>query len=149
MTEIAFYHLQHAPLEAVLPKLLEKTLEADKRALVLASSEQRVEHLSAVLWSYDPSSWLPHGSRKDGNPTRQPIWLSCEDDNVNGAVFLFLTDATSSRRLGEFERCFYIFDGADPNQLTRAREAWKGALGAGHSLTYWQQDTNGRWRKKA
>ena len=41
MTEIAFYHLQRAPLEKVLPRLLEKTLAAGKRALVILGARCR------------------------------------------------------------------------------------------------------------
>ncbi|TCS60382.1 DNA polymerase III subunit chi [Varunaivibrio sulfuroxidans] len=148
MTDIAFYHLQHTPLETVLPKLLEKTLQAGERALVLAASGERVEHLCAALWTYDPASWLPHGTDKDGHGARQPVWLSCADENVNSASFLFLTDGATSQRSGEFERCFYIFDGHDPEQLARARTQWKRYLEDGHVLTYWQQDVGGGWAKK-
>ena len=70
MTEIAFYHLEKSPLEQVLPKLLEKTLGAGKRALVLAGSEQRVEALAGLLWTYEQGSWLPHGTEQDGSPCK-------------------------------------------------------------------------------
>ena len=99
MTEISFYHLERSPLEAALPKLLEKTLAAGKRALVLASSEERVESLAQVLWTYDPGSWLPHGTAKDGNPEDQPIWLSTEPESANKATFLFMTDGATSDRI--------------------------------------------------
>ena len=39
MTEVLFYHLQRQPLEAVLPTLLEKSLERGWRALVRATIE--------------------------------------------------------------------------------------------------------------
>ena len=73
MTEIAFYHLGKSPLEQVLPKLLEKTLGAGKRALVLAGSEQRVEALAGLLWTYEQGSWLPPGTAQDGSPADQPV----------------------------------------------------------------------------
>src|SRR4051812_37814081 len=38
MTEILFYHLQQKPLEAVLPTLIEKSLERGWRAVVQATS---------------------------------------------------------------------------------------------------------------
>ena len=37
MAEILFYHLQNQPLEAVLPTLLQKTLERGWRAVVQAT----------------------------------------------------------------------------------------------------------------
>ena len=40
MTDVAFYQLERSPLEQVLPKLLEKTLDAGKRALVVATVVQ-------------------------------------------------------------------------------------------------------------
>jgi DNA polymerase-3 subunit chi len=149
MTDVAFYHLQRSPLEQVLPRLLEKTLAAGKRAVVLAGSEDRVEALALVLWTYHPDSWLPHGTAKDGDAEHQPVWLSPDDENPNGASFLFLTDGTDSRDIGAFERCFDLFDGNDDDALAAARERWKARRDAGHDVTYWQQTESGGWERKA
>jgi DNA polymerase-3 subunit chi len=149
MTQIAFYHLQRSPLEAVLPRLLEKTLEAEKRALVLAASEARIEALNALLWTYNPNSWLPHGSAKDGYAEDQPVWLTTGEENLNGAQFLFLTDGMAAADPGAFERCFDLFDGNDDAAVAAARERWKALKEAGHELTYWQQNQQGKWEEKA
>ena len=149
MTDVAFYQLERSPLEQVLPKLLEKTLDAGKRALVIAGSKARIEALNGALWTYHQDSWLPHGSAKDGDPMDQPIWLAASDKNVNGADFLFLTDGTASERLADFERCFDLFDGNDEVMVAAARERWKRCKDAGNSLTYWQQTGSGGWEKKA
>ena len=47
MTDVLFYHLQHKPLEAVLPTLLEKSLERGWRAVVQATSAERLAALGA------------------------------------------------------------------------------------------------------
>jgi len=148
LTEIAFYHLENMPLERVLPKLLEKTLEGGKRALVLAGSDERVESLTGLLWTYEQGSWLPHGAAPDDNPEEQPVWLSVEDENLNQANFLFLTDGASSAKVSEFERCFELFDGRDAEAVALARVRWKEYTDAGYDLTYWSQSENGRWQKK-
>ena len=148
MTELAFYHLTRSPLEAALPKLLEKTLEAGKRALVMAGSSQRVEHLNGGLWTYDAASWLPHGSAKDGAEVEQPVWLTDGNDNPNGAQFLFLTDGASCEDLSAYERCFELFDGQNADMVNQARQKWKAYKEAGHELTYWQQTEQGGWSKK-
>ena len=148
VAEIAFYHLQRSPLDAVLPKLLQRTLDQGKRALVLAGSEDRVENLSSLLWTYDPGSWLPHGTQKDGRPEDQPIWLSAHADNPNSATFLFLTDGTEADPAA-YERCFDLFDGNDDSAVAAARDRWKKLKEAGHTLTYWQQSERGAWEKKA
>ncbi len=148
MAEIAFYHLQRSPLDAVLPKLLQRTLDQGKRALVLAGSEDRVENLSSLLWTHDPASWLPHGTVKDARPEDQPIWLSSQAANANSATFLFLTDGTEADPAA-YERCFDLFDGNDDTAVAAARERWKRLKEAGHALTYWQQNERGAWEKKA
>ncbi len=149
MTDIAFYHLQRSPLEQVLPRLLEKTLATGKRAVVLAGSKDRVEALAMVLWTYHPDSWLPHGTAKDGEADRQPVWLSHHDENPNGATFLFLTDGMDSENTTGFERCFDLFDGNDVDALAAARERWKARKEEGHAVTYWQQIERGGWEQKA
>ena len=149
MTDVAFYHLQRSPLEVVLPKLLEKTLQAGKRAVVLAASGERVEALAAHLWTYDPASWLPHGTAQDGSAEEQPIWLADRDENPNGAAFLFLTDGADSAQVAAFERCFDLFDGNDPAAVAGARERWQARRADDHAVTYWQQTDKGGWEKKA
>jgi len=147
MTDVAFYHLQRSRLEDALPMLLGKTLEAKKRAVVVAGSEDRVADLDSVLWTSDPASWLPHGTKRDGNAADHPIWLTDADENPNDAAFLFLTDGASSSKVGDFERCFVMFDGNDPEALSVARERWKTMKADGHDLTYWKQGERG-WVKQ-
>lgn len=149
MTDIAFYHLQRSPLERILPKLLMRTIDAGKRALVLLGSDTRVEALAQHLWSFDQDSWLPHGTEKDGHPEEQPIWLTVKDENLNQAQFLFLADGAETAEVGSFERCFELFDGNDAEIVAAARERWTTYKSAGHSLTYWQQTDAGGWEQKA
>jgi DNA polymerase-3 subunit chi len=148
VTDIGFYHLQTTPLERALPKLLERGLAAGHRIVVMAGSAQRVGHLDGLLWTYDDASFLPHGSQRDGNPGRQPVWLTEADENPNGASMLVLTDGVNSTLLNEFRRCLDLFDGQDETAVAAARERWRLAKAAGHELTYWQETASG-WTKKA
>jgi len=149
LTDISFYHLQLWPLDRALPKLLEKTRDAGKRAVIKSGSEARVEQLVDLLWSYDQDSWLPHGSAKDGRPEDQPFWLTALDENPNGADFLFMTDGATSEQVGDYERCFVMFDGNDPSQTAAARDLWKTYKEAGYGLKYLQQTDRGGWELKA
>jgi len=149
MTEIRFYHLQRTGLEAALPAMLERTLERGQRAVVMAGSEERVEHLVGKLWTYRENSFLPHGSVRDGHAEAQPVWLTVKDENPNDAQVLFLTDGAVSARVGDYERCAELFDGNDPAAVAAARERWKGYKAAGHQVLYFQQNSDGRWEEKA
>ncbi len=149
MTDVRFYHLTRTSLEAALPQMLEKTLERDQRAVVIAGSQERVESLNAHLWTYRERGFLPHGSAKDGHAEDQPVWLTDRDENPNGAQVLFLTDGADAQSLGNYEICAILFDGADQTALAQARDRWRGLKSAGHEVTYWQQDDSGRWSKQA
>lgn len=148
MTEVGFYHLTHTPLDRALPKILEKVLEAGKRAVVIAGSNERVAVLNAALWTYDQDSFLPHGTAREGEAPMQPIWLTAEDENPNGAQILVLTDGATIPDIAAFERCLDMFDGKDPAAVAAARDRWRAAMAAGHALTYWQQTDRGGWAKK-
>ncbi|MFQ6017012.1 MAG: DNA polymerase III subunit chi [Kiloniellaceae bacterium] len=148
MSDIRFYHLTRTTLERALPQMLEKTLERRQRAVVMASSEERVEALNAWLWTYNDRSFLPHGSARDGHGAHQPIWLTARDETPNGAQVLFLTDGATCARLGDYARCAVLFDGNDPAAVAAAREQWRALRDTGHELTYWQQDERGRWAEK-
>jgi DNA polymerase-3 subunit chi len=147
LADLRFYHLTRTPLERALPKLLERALAQSWRAVVIAGSRERVEALDAALWTYEDASFLPHGAARDGNPARQPVWLTVADENPNGARLLVLVDGVASQRLEEFERVLDVFDGSEES-VAAARERWRLAKSAGHTLTYWQQTDKG-WEQKA
>lgn len=149
MTEVLFYHLEQQPLERVLPSLVERTLARGWRAVVQAGSEERVAALDTLLWTYAEESFLPHGTRRDGNAAAQPVYLTTEDENPNGATVRFLVDGAELGELAGYERIVYLFDGRDAAVVARAREQWKAAKEAGCETTYWQQSPEGRWEKRA
>ena len=150
MTEIRFYHLTQKPLEAVLPVMLERAVNRDnRRAVVMAASNERVEALNVHLWAYDDRGFLPHGSHADGHAGLQPVWLTVDDEIPNGATVLFLTDGRQSALLNEVELVCDLFDGNDPAAIEAARNRWRLCKDAGHALTYWQQTERGGWERKA
>jgi DNA polymerase III subunit chi len=148
-TEVNFYHLTKSSLEDALPRLLVKTLQAGERAVVMLGSPERVDALNTHLWAYDQDSFLPHGSARDGEADRQPVWLTHLDENPNGAAFLFVADRARSDRLADYKRCFELFDGRDDTAVADSRERWRAYKAAGHTLAYWQQTATGGWEKKA
>lgn len=149
MTEVLFYRLQRQRLDEVLPELLEKTLRRGWRAVVAATSAERVEALNAHLWTYRRESFLPHGSKADGFAADQPVWLTDGDDNPNGAKVLFLVDgAEPPAASGAYERICDLFDGNDVAAVEAARQRWSRLKNAGHQLSYWRQGDGG-WEKQA
>jgi DNA polymerase III subunit chi len=148
MTEVLFYHLEHQPLERALPALVERTLERNWRAVIEVGSEERLEALDTLLWTYREESFLPHGTRRDGNPQQQPVFLTSSQDNPNGATVRFLLDGAQLADVTSYVRVVYVFDGRDASAVERAREEWRRVKAAGCEVTYWQQSPEGRWQKK-
>ncbi|HLO23191.1 MAG TPA: DNA polymerase III subunit chi [Methyloceanibacter sp.] len=148
-TEIYFYHLERRSLEEVLPTLLERSLERGWRAAVQAASEERVEALNTLLWTYREESFLPHGTARDGSPETHPIYLTTGEDNPNGARVRFLVDGAVLTDVSPYARVVFIFDGRDEAAVARARADWRTAKDKGHAVSYWQQGEAGRWQQKA
>lgn len=149
MAEVLFYHLERQPLQQVLPSLLEKSLERGWKAVVQAGHEERLDALDLVLWTYREDSFLPHGTKRDGPPERQPVFLTTGPDNPNAANVRFLVDGADAETYDGHARYVYLFDGNDAEAIARARAAWKRAKAAGCEVTYWQQSETGRFERKA
>jgi DNA polymerase-3 subunit chi len=148
MAEVLFYHLEVRPLESVLPQLLEKTLERGWRAVVESGSRERAEALDSALWTYRDDSFLPHGLAGEESDALQPIVLTTDDTNPNGATVRFFVDRAVPQSSEGYQRLVYMFSGHDPDAVAEARLAWR-ALRDANDVTYWQQETDGRWVKKA
>lgn len=148
-TRVGFYHLTRSPLDKALPKLLERARSAGHKVLVMTGSAERVAFFDALLWTFDPASWIAHGTAKDGDAALQPIFLTDKDENPNGADMLVLIDGISSAQIDSFSRCAMIFDGNDGEAVDAARARWAEWKDKGFQLAYHQQTETGGWEEKA
>ena len=152
MPEILFYHLEGAPLDRVLPSLLEKTLERGWKAVVQAGSREQAEALDTHLWTYRDEGFLPHAIAGAGSEADQPILITDDENNPNEANVRFLVDGCAPgfvSSLGRYDRVVYLFDGHDGEATQQARSFWKLVKDAGVDATYWQQSGSGKWEKRA
>lgn len=143
MSEVRFYHLTRTRLDQALPALLEKTLQRDWRAVVLTDSDERAEYLAQALWTYREDSFLPHGAKRDGHEAQQPIWITAEDKNANGAQVLFLINGAVSDKQNEYDLICEVFDGMQDSAVEEARKRWRQYKEAGHTISYWKQGDRG------
>ncbi len=148
-SEVLFYHLEHQPLEKVLPSLVEKTLARGWRAVIQVGNDERLAALDQLLWTYSDESFLPHGTVKSGSSADQPVYLTVGDETPNAAGVRFLVDGATTSTFTGVERLVYLFDGRDQDAVMSAREQWKAAKAAACAVTYWQQTEAGGWEKKA
>jgi DNA polymerase-3 subunit chi len=149
MTEFLFYHLHRQRTEDVLPALLERSLDRGWRVVVQSSSEERVDALDAHLWTFREDSFLPHGTYREVTAAHQPVLLTVEDHNLNGAAVRFLIDRAPVPEDAErYDRVVVLFDGEDEEAVAEARQRSEAAKAWGFAVTYWQADEQGRWQRR-
>lgn len=149
MTEVRFYHLETKPLERALPEILVKALEQKRRAVIKTPDSKSVKFLNDKLWTWQPDSFLPHGTEAEGHAEEQPVWITDKDENPNKADILILTGGASSDQVSAYSLCCEMLDGRNSDEVEGARARWKLYKEQDFEVTYWQQDQNGRWLKKA
>ena len=142
MSEIGFYHLTRIGIEAALPALLGRTLAAGEKAVVVCADERQMAALDDALWQ---TEWLPHGTAQTPHPEWQPVYLTTGTENPAEARFLFRLGGAEAS-FESFARVFDLFDGNSEAETLAARERWRAAKEAGHTLTYWKQEDSG-WVK--
>jgi len=132
-----------------LPGLVERSLERDWRVVVQAGQGETCERLDALLWTFRDDSFVPHAiASGPETDAKQPVLLTTNGENPNGAHVRFLVDGAEPSSTDGYQRIVIMFDGHDMDAVSAARENWKALKGERHTLTYWQQD-GGRWVKKA
>ena len=144
-----FYHLTRSPLDRALPRLLERARAAGHKIVVMTGSAERSAALDNLLWTFDPGSWLAHGTARDGDAALQPILITEADENPNQADMLVLLDGVTSAHVDGFARCAVVFDGNDEAAVTGARTLWADWKDKGFALAYHQQTERGGWEEKA
>ena len=144
--QVDFYHLTGAPLERVLPRIVERVLAGGERLLVVADGD-RLAALDRALWTYAADSFLPHARAGGDSDADQPVLLSDQAVAANGAAHIALVDGVWQDEALQFTRAFHFFD---DDRVVEARLAWK-ALATQEDVTrrYWKQSETGRWEQAA
>ena len=145
-----FYHLTRRPLEATLPMLVGKALQAGWRVAVRGVDPGRMDWLDQKLWQGPEEGFLPHGLAGGPHDADQPVLLTTAPDMPNAAACLMTVDGAGVEpdEVQRLERVCILFDGNDPDAVQVARGQWKALTGAGCSAQYWSEEA-GRWEKKA
>jgi DNA polymerase-3 subunit chi len=148
MTDIRFYHMEQSTLDQALPAITMKAWQSGQRVLIKVPDKKEADRLNDLLWTFHPNVFLPHGVDDDKYANRQPVLITQGEDNKNEASILLLTNGCTSEKVPEYNMVCEMLDGRVEAHIKDARQRWKNYKDAGHDLTYWQQDENGKWNKK-
>ena len=146
--DVWFYHLTAQPI------LLERSIDKGWTAVVQLTTQERLAALDARLWNAGDESFLPHGTAAEEDGALQPIYLTTGPENPNDAEIRFFVEGAQVAPVlaaadWEYDRLMVMFDGNNDAELQAARLQWKELKAKGVALSYWQQNENGGWQKKA
>lgn len=149
MGNALFYHLTRSPAEALVPRLIVKSIQAGWRVELRGIDADRLKRLDERLWTED-DGFLPHGMAGTAHDARQPVLLTLPGQQAaNSPACLVALDGAEiepSEPAG-LERTCILFDGNDPAATSRARDQWRLLTAAGATAEYWSEES-GRWEKK-
>lgn len=145
-----FYHLTRRPLEATLPMLLARAGAAGWRVAVRGRRADHLAWLDEKLWLGPEEAFVPHGMAGGRHDARQPVLLTSAPGMPEGVACLMSVDGAevTAEEVAALERVCVLFDGHDPEALSRARGQWRSLTEAGAAAQYWSEES-GRWEKKA
>lgn len=136
--QVDFYQLSRDPVEQVLPAIAQRLLDDGDRLLVVDGRDDALSRISEALWGSRPESFLAHGLANDLDAATQPILLSTQEEALNNARHIALSDGVWRDAATSFDRAFYFFD---ETTIDAARISWKN-LKATPDVTprFWRQE---------
>ena len=141
-----FRNLAGRPLELLVAHLAAEYLDMGTKVLIRAPTAERIKALDQALWTFDPASFLPHGTEEAGRAEGQPVLLTTGEGNPNGATALLLVDHTVAPEDPDWHSVDYIFERNDPTAREAARQQWRIWKEQGHEPVYWQAEAQG-WQR--
>ena len=90
-----------------------------------------------------------HGREDEPQADLQPILLSSETQSAKGFDAVFLINGADLEDLDGVSRTIVMINGRSEDDVKRERGRWKILKDQGANLAYYQQDSRGRWAKKA
>ena len=59
---------------------------------MLLDNIERMEEINDLMWTFNDTSFIPHGSQSDLNPDKHNVYLTCNEENLNNSNIIFSID---------------------------------------------------------
>ena len=145
MTEIFFYKLKNLSIELFLISLIEKSISKNWNSLVLLDNIERMEEINDLMWTFNDTSFIPHGSQSDLNPDKHKVYLTCNEENLNNSSVIFSIDGIIINQPDNWKRCIYIFNEQNLKVTDELESYKRGIEDLNYDLKSFEQDNNGKW----
>lgn len=124
MTRVGFYVIQangSLPRLQVAARLADKAFQRGHRVFINAANQQQASELDALLWSFRPTSFLPHALH--GEESDEPIAIGWGQDPETHNDLLINLQLEIPRFFSRFRRVAEVVT-QDPDSLEALRKSW-------------------------
>jgi DNA polymerase-3 subunit chi len=134
MTKVDFYILQSGSREHTACKLIEKAFSLGHRIYVHAGSEEQLEKIDNLLWTFRAGSFIPHQRYQSDSSVDSPVQLGTHDaPNVDSDVLINLASEVPLF-FSRFQRVAELV-GSDEQAKALGREHFQFYRDRGYSLS--------------
>jgi DNA polymerase-3 subunit chi len=149
-TTVRFYQLASMPLETALVGIVGKAWERGILVNLLARDLRQAQRLDDLFWIHPPPHhFLPHGLWNAPDPELQPVLISLEPDERNGATLLVLAAPHLLVDPTRFDMIIDFLHGQDAEGLVAGRNRYRHYRALGCQMEYWTQGPQGGWKKQS
>ncbi|NYT59734.1 DNA polymerase III subunit chi [Alcaligenaceae bacterium] len=119
-------------------EVVRKHYDAGRQVLIYTQDRQKLERFDRLLWSFDPTAFVPHVMVDDPLADQTPVQLTAsaplaaQDASAN-QPWLINLDLSCPPGYEQFERVLEIVSEHDEDKLA-ARQRWLQYKTAGHAL---------------
>ncbi|WP_341763995.1 DNA polymerase III subunit chi [Candidatus Tisiphia endosymbiont of Beris chalybata] len=117
MQQFSLYHASEGSLYKTACQLVEKSYHNKFKIIILTPDIEAQELLNKLIWTYSRKQFIPHGSKLDPLPEKQPIYLTSELENPNQANVLIILAPfnieeilSNAPYIGHFQRIIIIYE---------------------------------------
>ncbi len=90
MQQFSLYHTAEGLLYKTTCLLIEKSYHSNLRIVVLVPDIEVQESLNKMIWTYSRKQFIPHGSKLDPLPEKQPVYITHQLENPNQSTILMV-----------------------------------------------------------
>lgn len=152
MQQFSIYQTSDELLLKAIFLLIEKCYYSDLKSVVLTVDAEQQEMLNKNLWTYSRKQFIPHGSKVDPQPEKQPIYITDTLQNPNNASVLIIISPTNIEKIlqfkeyvSDFKRIIIITD--LPEDLKKLNLKISQITEQENTIDCFTQDQRGSWNK--
>lgn len=132
MTLVKFVKLEQQNKAQLICRLAEEQFSAGKRVLVCVPDDNQAISLDRFMWTCEKGSFLPHAFDNGSvDCLEEPIVISVQESNPNGATVLIMGQPCSQDYIRHFELAIDFAEIYDRQLAELSRERFKSYRDAG------------------